>query len=243
MKVLPFYNLSIRKRDLWIPATLVVVALLISAQPVSAQRSNSDQSATMMDPTFNPKFMLGLGGEAEIDGQVDGLPGGASVEDDLEPTLGGGFEIDFPLHKYFLLGGMFSFHAWYTDPAEEADFDRNFLLDFSLVPKGRYPFEGSPFAIYLGLPIGFTLDLIDEGSIESAFPVLGPVDVDVGLGMNLSVLVGAQVNLSSFFGLMLELGYTYHYFSHDGELTNLGLGGEAEFELEQFALNVGFYFM
>ncbi|MBN1655302.1 MAG: hypothetical protein JXA30_16165 [Deltaproteobacteria bacterium] len=243
MKIGPFVDKKSRKLNVWVAASFTCAIALIAVQPVHAQRDSSDQSATMMDTSYNLKFMLGLAGEAEIEGEVDGLPGGASVDDDLEPTLGGGFEVDFPLHEYFLLGGMFSFHAWITDTGDDLDIDRNYLLDFSLVPKGRYPFKGSPFAIYLGLPIGFTLGFFDEENAEAAFPLLGSADVDVGFGMNLSVLVGAQVNLASSFGLMFEIGYTYRYCSYDGELTDLGLSGEAEIETEQLALNLGFYFM
>jgi hypothetical protein len=222
--------------NVWILAALVLAIGLIAVRPVHAQYSKSDQAMTMMDTTFNLKFMLGLGGEAEVDYDIDGAPALPSVDDDLEPTLGGGLEIDFPLHKFFLLGGMFSFHAWNTDGFEDADFDRSFFLDFSLVPKGRFPFEKTPLAIYLGVPIGFSLDLFDEDNIPFA-----DAEIDVGLGMNVSVLVGAQVNLASYFGLMLELGYTYHYASHDAEIP--GLSGEIDGELEQFALNLGFYFM
>ncbi len=239
MKIRQFKFITLQEFNLWIFASLVLLIGSITVRPVHAQYSKSDQAMTMMDTTFNFKFMLGLAGEAEIDYDIDGLPFALpSVDDDLEPTLGGGLEIDFPIHKFFLLGGMFSFHAWNTDGFEDADFDRSFLLDFSLVPKGRFPFEKTPLAIYLGVPIGFSLDLFDEDNIPIA-----DAEIDVGVGMNVSVLVGAQVNLTSYFGLMLELGYTYHYVSHDAESSTLGLSGEIDGELEQFALDLGFYFM
>jgi hypothetical protein len=206
-------------------------SVLFFAPTIHAQNDNSDQGATMMDITYNPKFMLGLGGSAETDLDINGPLPTVHSDDDMEPSLGAGFEVDFPLHKYFLLGGMFSFHSWITDVLDDATGDRNYMFDFSLVPKARFPFEKTPVAIYLALPIGFSLDSYDEDN--------APVDVDVGYGMNLSVLVGAQVNLTSYFGLMLELGYSYHYFSHD--ISNPG--GEAEGDLHQFQLNVGVYFM
>jgi hypothetical protein len=225
------------KFNVWILAAVALTIGSIAVRPVHAQYSKSDQAMTMMDTTYNLKFMLGLGGESEIDFDGAGFLGDLlSGEDDLEPTLGGGLEIDFPLHKFFLLGGMFSFHAWNTDGFDDADFDRSFLLDFSLVPKGRFPFEKTPIAIYLGLPIGFSIDLFDEENIP-----VPDAEVDVGIGMNLSVLAGVLLNLTDYFGLMLELGYTYHYFSHDVEIP--GLSSEAEAEMEQFALNLGFYFM
>jgi len=257
MKIRITNNVELPTLKAWIPTALVLAIGLFAVHPVHAQKSASDQSRTMMEPTYNLKFMLGLGGEAEFEGDIDDIPpiipplvvrqllDGLNIDQDLEPTIGAGFEFDYPLHKYFLLGFMFSFLSWNTDPSSDSDVDRSFLLDFSIVPKGRYPFEGSPFAIYVCLPIGFSMDLIDDESLEIAFGQTGVIDADVGVGMNLSVLFGAQVNLESYFGLMMELGYSYHYVSHEGEVSVVGtdLEGETEVEMDQFALNLGFYFM
>jgi hypothetical protein len=246
MNILPSYHLSILKLGVWIPVVLLLSIGLIAVQPVYAKSDATDQSQTMMDMTYNFKFMLGLAGELQAEGQ-DEIGGAPSSENDLEPILGGGFEVDFPLHEYFLLGSIFSFHTWDTTVAWDLGIERDFLLDLSVVPKGRYVFKGSPFAVYLGLPIGFSLGLVKDENMESVFPLWSTdgLNVDVGLGMNLSVLAGAQMNLASYFGLMLELGYTFHYIWHDVEIDNRRnvLNGEIESDIQQLAINVGFYFM
>jgi hypothetical protein len=208
---------------------------LFMPQPAHAQ---TDQRATMMKVTYNPKFMLGIGGKAEIDFDIDNAPGIADIDSDMEATLGGGLEVDFPVHKYFLLGGLFAFHSWTTDDFEDADYDRSYLLDFSLVPKVRYPFESTPLAIYFSLPIGFSLDLFDDDNTPG-------ISVDAGLGMNISALAGVQFNLARSFGLTLELGYTYHFASHSVEASPFGITveGDSEVDIEQFGLNVGVIFM
>ncbi len=187
-----------------------------------------------MDTMVSLKFMLGLAGEVEFEGPAV-LGFVLEGEDDLEPTLGGGIGADLPLHKYFLLGAMFGFHSWIWDGAEDANWDRSFLLDFSLVPKGRYPFKNAPVSLYVGLPVGLCLNLFDEDNVA-------PAEVDVGLGLNFSALFGVLLELSDSVGLLAEIGYTLHSFSHDVEPA---AGGTIEVDvfMEQFALNVGVYFM
>lgn len=225
----PRIPLLFMKKSFLIIATLAVISL--SSQPLQAQARSKRQSNGSMDTMFGLKLMVGLGGEVEIDDV-----GIASIEDDLEPTFGGGFEVDFPLHRYFLLGGMVSFHSWIWDEASDADLDRSILLDFSVVPKLRYPFKKSVFAITLGVPVGLCVDLLDDDILPAA-------EVDTGIGFNLSVLIGLQAYLSSSFGLMAELGYTFHSFSHEVEFMAEQPVIEADAEMGQFALNIGFYFM
>jgi len=215
---------------------VTITLVLLNESSTQAQRSANLQAYTHTESNLNLKFMLGLVGDVETETPI------GDVDDDLEPTFGGGLEIDFPLHKYFMLGGMFSFHAWITEEGEEADLDRGYLLDFSIVPKVRYPFEDTILAIYLGVPVGLCIDLVDDDNFT--FPGV-EVEADVGLGLNVSVLAGVQANLSRSFGLMLELGYTYHSFDHDADTTVFGVSDEIDVDvaMDEFALNIGFYFL
>lgn len=205
--------------------TLALVAGLAAGAPASAQDlKNSD------DGYLAAKLLLGIGGEGEL--EIGGLPGEGS--DDLELSYGLGVAYVKPLHDYFALGAQLSLLSWQTDASERADLDRNLLVDLSLVPQLKLAVLES-LELYVAVPVGLTLDFIGEDDFA------GLAEVGTGFGFNVAVLAGARVAITEGFGLVGELGYAYHAFTHATE-TALGDGPDLEISTGQLALNLGGYF-
>jgi opacity protein-like surface antigen len=205
----------------WIVAAIAVcVSSSALAQDVRNER----------DGYIAAKLLLGFGGEAEL--EVDGL-GGFEGEDDMETGYGLGVAYMHPLHDYFALGGQLAFFAWTTDAMEDGDFDRSTLLDLDIVPQGKVAVADN-IELYASLPLGLTLDFFGEDDIAGA-------EIGSGFGFNLGLLFGVRVALNDDFGLLGELGYVYHSFSHPTD-TLVGDGPDLEVSMGQLAVNVGGYF-
>jgi len=214
-----------RGRLLWL-AALAIGAVSVTSSGHAQHLKNEH------DGYIAAKLMLGFGGEGEI--EADDLGGvGVDGEGDLEASYGIGAAFMQPLHEYFALGGQLSFLSWTSDLAEDLDFDRSTLLDLAIVPQAKYAVMDN-LELYASLPLGLTFDFFGEDDWFGA-------EVEDGFGFNLALLLGVRVGLNDDFGLLGELGYAYHAFSHGTE-TAIGEGPDLEISLGQLALNVGGYF-
>ena len=181
--------------------------------------------------------MLGLAGKGEV--EVDGVPG--SAKGDLELRYGVGVQYQHPLHEFISLGGQIALHSWQTEAGDDANLDRNLLLDVSLVPALRYAVERD-IELYLAVPVGLTLDFIGEDTSVAAGDA--SAEVGTGIGFNLALMPGVRFALSDGFGLLAEIGYSLHSFSHEvtGAVGALGASYDFDVTLSELAINLGVFF-
>jgi hypothetical protein len=212
--------------------------------------ARAQQAPSRDDSYFAAKLMLGVGGTAGTSGgNVAGLTVNASASDDLEPTYGVGAQLMHPLHRYFVLGGLFAVQSWQSNAGDNANAARNTLLDLSLVPQGRLPITHE-IELYLALPLGLSLDFLNEiSAYAGALGASVAVSADPAVGFNLGLLFGVRFALAKSFGLLAELGYTRHGFSHDlkGQVSipviaTAGVSTNIDYTLQQVALNLGVFF-
>jgi hypothetical protein len=190
----------------------------------------SAQADTVDDGYFAAKLMLGVAGEADV--EVDGVPG--SIESDLELTYGAGVQYMHPLHEHFSLGGQVALRSWQTEAGDAANADRNLLLDVSLVPAGRVAIDHDA-ELYLAVPVGLALDFWGDDEFAG-----GAGEVSTGIGLSVAFMLGARFALSTGFGLLGELGYELHSFTHEVEVA--GVSGDADVSMGQLAINLGVFF-
>jgi opacity protein-like surface antigen len=235
------------------PKTSLHCASLASLLAIAATTPAAAQD--LDDPYLAVGLMLGLGGEVEIENASVSGPGGEIMFDpvnnpeaDAEVGIGGGAQYIYPLHRYFALGGKFALLSWRSD--SDAEGGRNLAFDIALVPQGRLPLSAA-VELYLSVPIGVTLDLLNEvetSSMLAAPLVTGGVEAGAGFGFNLAALVGARFALAREFGIFTELGYSLHGVSHDVDANArvAGVSTQITFEVDaswwQIALNAGVYF-
>jgi hypothetical protein len=222
----------------------IVFAVLATALMTGhAAAQNNAQTQSRDENYFAAKLMLGIGGD------VDASIGNASGSSDAELTFGGGFGYMVPLHRYFVLGGQLSVQSWQSKAGDNANADRNVMGDLTAVPQGRLPLTHD-VELYLAVPIGLSLDFLNRSQVTAGVAGLGgaSVDVDPALGFTVSFMAGARFALADNLGLLAELGYSLHTFSHSVTVSGnvLGIGGGASTDLDidigQFALNAGVFF-
>ncbi len=160
-------------------------------------------------------FHLGFPGKVEQDGR----------DRPLETTLGFNVRGDTPLAGYVLLGPMLQLGAWAPDATPEAS--NNYYVDLDLVLRFRAPLTTSKYnyQIWLGMPVGVTLDILGDDV---------PNVSGVGLGWNIGVLFGGAAHFTSRFGMFGEVGWMQHKAEHQAEV-----GADLDFRLRQFCLNLG----
>jgi len=159
-------------------------------------------------------FHLGLPGSLDTDGHGQ----------DLDTTLGFNLRADQPVAKYVLLGPMVQLGSWRPDVSPEAS--HNYYVDLDFVLRFRAPITTSTlnYQLWLGMPIGLTLDMLGDG---------GP-DTSLGLGWNIGVLFGGAVHFTPKLGLFAEVGWEQHRIEHSQDpLPDL------DYKLQQALLNVG----
>lgn len=215
-----------RGRLAWIAAAVVIGS---STLATSAHAQNLENEH---DGYIAAKLILGFGGEAELDPEGD--LGALMGEDDLETSYGLGVAYMQPLHEYFALGGQLAFQSWTTDGLEDLDFDRSVLMDLSLVPQAKYAVREN-VELYASLPLGITFDFFGEDDYFGA-------EVKGGFGFNLGLFLGARVALDDSFGLLGELGYSYHVFEHTLEIPISGTELDFDISMGQLGLNLGGFF-
>jgi hypothetical protein len=174
--------------------------------------------------------VLGLGGEGEFD--IEGL-GGFEPESDLELTYGFGLAYMSSLHRHLVLGGQLIIASWQTEAFDDANLDRSSYVDLSLVPQLKYAVSNS-VELYASLPLGLTFDFFGENEF-------GGAEIETGFGFNLALMLGARFAIGDSWGLLAELGYTYHSFTH-GTSAGDEEGPDIDVSLGQIGLNLGAWF-
>jgi hypothetical protein len=198
------------------------------------------------------KLMLGFNGRVAIDPHA---PPPASDSYDLSTSFGVAAEYNVPLHDFFSIGALLGVTSWRSSPGSDASASRNLDFDLALVPRGRFVVSPA-LELYVAVPIGLALDFLNELNLSNSLslPVLGTnagISIDGGsaLGFMIAAMVGARVALASGFGLIAELGYVHHAFTHS-VTTNFDLAGLAStsvktnlaLSLGELALNIGVFF-
>ena len=220
---------------------------------LAASARAQDDSDRIDDAYWSAALLLGLAGDVDFhldDLQLLGLnlgSGGSSFDEDAKASVGGALSYVAPLHRYFALGGRFSLLSWRSD--SDADTKRNLAFDLAVMPQLRAPVRRR-YEVYLGLPIGFSINLLREvESSGGAFGINGSTDADVGTGLNLSVLAGFRMHIARGIGLLAELGYVFHKVWHELDArvdTPLGGGqvssSDLDVRLNQLGLNLGVFF-
>jgi hypothetical protein len=194
------------------------------------------------------KVTLGIGGTVENTAAFDNLPAVGplylSREDDLELTYGLAGQYMVPLHRYFALGGQLGFLTWRSQPLDSnADIARNVAFDLAVVPQGRVQ-VATGFELYLAIPIGVTLNLLNQADRTDATRSLR-FEGNAGIGFTIAAMLGARLGITPGFGAFAEIGYAYRTIGHnvtvyfgDSEIGNVDL----DVSLGQFAVNLGVFF-
>lgn len=202
-----------------------VRALLTGLLVVLGGSVASTATAQEDDPRLAAALALGLGGDADITTGFPALDGSV----DLDPTVGFGVRGEFPLHRYFVLGGSFELMTFELDGGG-TDFEREEVFDFDGILRARYPVELSAESIwvepYVALPVGFSMGVFPEGDGDQVWP-----------GWNLGVLAGAYLLVPPHVGFFLELGWRHHQVYSDVEV--LGTNRDRKIVTNQFALQLG----
>ena len=219
---------------------IVVVVLAALSTPTRTQAQSTD------DSFVDVRLMFGLGGG--VDREFEGPSVSVADEPDLELTFGAGGAYMVRLHDHFALGGLLALQSWQSEAGDNADQDRNWMFDLSAVPQGIYGVAPN-LDIYLSIPMGLTLDILGEeieGTIQIPFQSVTWERSSLALGFNVGFLLGARFGLGGV-GLLAELGYVAHIFSHGAEASTSGVvqttyEADWNFDLGQFALNLGVFF-
>ena len=208
----------------WLAVSLLCVVAASSTASAQDLRNGPDGHVFA-------KLMFGFGGEGEV--EADDLAG-IDGEGDLEFSYGLGGGYMHSLHENFALGGQLALVSWQSEVGENADLDRNTLFDISIVPQGKLVVLDN-LELYATLPLGLTFDFLGEDDFGNL------AEVGTGFGFNFALMLGARVAITDELGLLGELGYTYHSFSHPTE-TAIGDGPDLDMTMGQLALNLGGYY-
>jgi hypothetical protein len=172
-------------------------------------------------PKLDVHFRLGFAGEME-------RPNGQFIG--MDPSFGGGLELEVPVNTHFSLGGAVEAYGW-TVASTASDY--NVGLDFLFMPRFRVPFGDHPWhaEVYFGLPIGPHLTVPSDRFAQT---VTGAAR-SAGFGVTGGGLVGVRWNANDHFGAYIDLGPRFQWMS----LPSRGGGADFEFWQYQFVLRVG----
>ena len=237
------------------PALKLVFAVAALLPLSLAHSVHAQQRHPLDEPHIAAKLQLGLGGS--VDYTVSGNGGSVTRNSDLGVSFGVAGEYVYPLHRYFALGGQLGFLTWQSSAGSDSEGGRNFLFDLAVVPKGKYAMLDDTLELYLGLPIGVGLDVLNEVNARNTLvlPAIGgaagsEVEGGAALGFVIGLLAGARYQLTDSVGLLAELGYMYRTFGHSvtssvgagSGLVSLSRDTDVSVSFGQFALNLGAYF-
>lgn len=215
------------------PILALLAMCLIPALSAHAQQRNNAK----MGNRFGAKLMFGLGGEVEIDADVNvnvpilgPIGGRGNVDDDMETTAGIGLTFEAPFHEYLTAGALLAVLSWNSDARDDTNVDRYTLLDLDGFIKVRIPLQlgAMAFEPYAMLPLGFSFNFPGDDD---------PDEVGTGVGWNSGLMLGAVLFVSDSIGLNAELGYAVHYVTHEVDLDRT----DPDFDLSigQGAFNLG----
>jgi hypothetical protein len=247
----PAFALETSQMTRFSTLTLALVASAAMANVTYAQEKNFDQ------PYIGLKAELGFGGVDTT------LPSGlGTFSSGMSPSFGLAGQYVYPLHEYFALGGLLGVTSWRS--SENGEGGRNLDFDLALMPIGKYAVLNN-LELYVGLPIGLTLDFLNEadGNVLASPNLLFSRLVGAGgttlngggtFGFMISVVAGARYALSESMGLLAELGYEHHAVTHgidvdivlplpggSSSTTRLGTSNVGV-SWDQFVIHLGAYF-
>ncbi len=175
------------------------------------------------------KMQFGLAGEVAYE------TNNAENDVDLEATIGFAPFIEYKLHKYISVGGLFGVNFWLDENMDAGNLDRNTLLDIDALVRVHYPFLKGKMELYVALPVGLTVS-IPSDEVEDGYKAAGQ-ELKTGIGANVSLLAGVAYTVWRQLDLFLELGWVLHYAKHDIEAN--GQTFDHEGLMNQMALNFG----
>jgi hypothetical protein len=204
----------------WFGAFTALMLVFTSVAQAQDDEAPPPDLLRPMSPKLIIKPQLGLGGDVE----------GA----DLAPTFGGAVHYEHPLMKYFVLGGLVGLQSWNTELGNDQGLDRSMFIDVSVLPKARVALN-ERVELYIAVPVGITISFADGAS-------LGGSDANTGFGWNLQPMFGGQFAIIDGFGIMGEMGYMLHSFSHTLTLSDPNMT-ESDFDvdLQQFLVTAGVF--
>jgi hypothetical protein len=206
------------------PRFLIALLLCLAVSSVAAAQDDSSAPRITERDKLVVKALLGLGGDADI----------GKSNADLDPSFGGAAQYERLLSKLFVLGGYAALQSWNTAPGEDIGLGRSTLVDVSALLKLRLPLNESA-ELYVAPLLGLTLD-------SAANDAFGG-DTNLGIGWNFSALAGGQLAFSRSLGIMGEMGYGRHAFSHTVKPTGGGARVDADVTMQQFNVTLGMYFV
>jgi hypothetical protein len=165
---------------------------------------------TFMRPRFGLRGVVGIGGDAVIEGAVD-------YRDDLQATAGVAAEVEVPITRGYSIGVEGGAHAWRSDIADSLEIDRNVLVDLLMVNRFRLAWgdRASHGAFYFAVPIGATVSIARDGYAQSvSVATMEEIDLGPGGGLNVGGRLGVQVFFGKVFGFTVEAGYAYRLLRH-----------------------------
>lgn len=217
------------------PIALAMLAASSASAQVVVEEHHHHATSGGLDDSMRPRIHLfGAGGFL---GDASTSNGSDERTDELEPTWGGGAGFEMPIVRFFSLGGEVGFHSWNMSDSENLGLDRNLFVDFSIEPRLRIPIEAgqSHIAFYLGMPLGFTLDFLDD-DYSRAFELVGG-DIDTGYGFHLGWRLGTQFFIVRNFGVFGDIGSTWRTVTH--RVTVAGDNDDIDVETHQLTARVG----
>lgn len=135
---------------------------------------------------------------------------GIDRTDQLDPAWGGAAYLEVPLLSFLSLTGEFAAHAWNTQAAGAFNIDRHVFMDLSVAPRLRLTLGGGPgqaqhVVLFVDVPVGFTLNAMNNGYANAV--ALPGGEIGVGYGLHVGGRAGAQFVITDGFGLTLDAGF------------------------------------
>ena len=147
---------------------------------------------------------------------------------DLDPAVGAGVRIGFPVHRYVVVGGMLDFSAWRPGVSGA---ERGYFVDPQAFVGARLPLDAGSFEVtpYAIVPVGLAVAVPNAAARD--------LGAKTGFGAAVGFLAGTQVMFTPRIGAMLELGMTYHRYSYRFEVS--GTSGDIDFSNVQARFDAG----
>lgn len=207
------------------------------AAPPAPSRSETRPWIVAFEGNFS------AGGDIAEESRVPGVPA-STIEVSAPASMGGAIRFERSVLKYLSVGVRAFVGVSQLEAADRLGIGKDIVIRANAVIRGVIPI-GSRGEVYLSMPIGATIMLIDDGWEQATVannPNLTNVSFGTGLGFNVSLLAGVQWLFSGPFGAFCELGWLHERYSIDVSNT-LNTGEVIEQTLarhmNQFAIKLG----
>jgi len=176
----------------------LVFAVLITLAPAALAQAQRGRG---------PDLRLGIGMVVDFAGGVEYDPPGFgnNYDDTPRATPGLRLHLDYDVHRYISIGGMFRLAFWRADDLDDG---RNLLVDIAARLNGHYDWRD--FRFYGAFAVGPTINRLNDDNVE---------DLDnPGMGVTASITPGAEWWFSRRAGLYMELfGWDGHFIRHGND--------------------------